>query len=321
MLDHRYFPHVWDTIVDNLDWKGMCMMRATSRTMHDRVSAIMYRHIVVSHPYDGDEYLRILDPYSHKVLFELNRYDPSSARLRAAKQLKSASLKDALSRIKKHTRVIELVAKTWTYDKYWLKVLSSMARHAEIFREADLGPRYPTALLKTQDRCRSLFLHLGPRLFDKELYHLHYSYTTNVFKARDEFVILVTQYTDKRRSSSIRDPWRRVDKTLLVDVIAKLCMRDQEVPYSKITFVKVRSWGKGQKSSSANWDRFIEIVAINWERHRAIVIPQKRVLPAITFSHKSLEEFQRSAGMSGTELELFTRCPGLNLRNGPAWAL
>ncbi|KAL1405586.1 hypothetical protein Q8F55_009225 [Vanrija albida] len=99
ILDHTAYPHILDKVVGFLDWPGLRAMRGASSALNDKITAIMFRHVVLDAAYPDKKQLLIRDPYHLKPLLELNlnkEYHP----LRL-------SLEDGLATLEKYTRIVD----------------------------------------------------------------------------------------------------------------------------------------------------------------------------------------------------------------------
>lgn len=321
MLDHTSFPDIFDTIVDNLDWKGLCALRTASRAMNNRVQSILYRHVVIAPHPQAVHQVVILDPYSHKVILNLERSRSTAwaKQRRIAKQPKSVRFEKGLARLVKHARVVQCKGMDLEHGQDWAELFRSVVDHTDVSRvterELDLSVFFTGR--KAEGWQRSLFLHIDPTLSGAEGYSLAYVDTLNLLKEQDEFVILVSQ-SDKSYGKECYPWhwWRSTNWHLLPDLTCYV--QNAEVLYSKMTFVKLNAFG--QDSSSSDWDLFLQQHANEWEEFRSVWSTESHPLPEITFSHKSLKEFQLSSGMSDQDLQLFTTPPGTKLPSGPAWA-
>lgn len=329
MLDRTSYPHIFDLILTHLDWKGLKAMRATNSVLNDRLCAEIYRHVVIwirtpprMPPITSAEILEpqpllIVDPYLHKPLLLLDLSAPLSGSLPTvnpySKGLASLTFSEALGRLLRHTRVLDVHGDglgfsqaTHDFMKEFHKDLQPLLQRVDFVRETNPLIRWVRSDQTPHPYRTTMFVSVGTPLSPASAYCGKHAYTSNLFKQRDEFVVLVTlddrlEFPPPPPSRPSWDPYG-----VLSIFCWQLNSRFTNAVYTKMTFVTIKSSGTG--ASAAEWDDFLAQLASAWEFHPRRREPDGSPSP-ITFSPKTIEEFQRDSGMSDYEFELFsTHC-------------
>ncbi|WOO85455.1 uncharacterized protein LOC62_07G008954 [Vanrija pseudolonga] len=244
--------------------------------------------------------LCFVDPYHLRPLLLLDRGIPSSKRQRTAGTPSGGvSVKEALQRLAKHTRILDVDGDE-SRAKQFQAILQPVVSGATWTRGVRSG--HPAGI-KPQ---RTLFvtIPIGP-LLEFTTFAERSVTTSNLLKTHDEFVVVVTQ-TERENIRTERPSGIR-DVAQLNDLICYgLFSRPTSV--SKLTIVKANN---ASGTTGAEWDKFIDQLSQRWTTDPAY--------RSVTFSHTTAKEFQRASGMTDLELHLLTTPPGTAIPLPPTW--
>lgn len=308
MIDHKWFPEIFDQVLGYLDWKELHLMRLTSRAVNEQVSSILYRHVVLCLDSSTPQRLRFVDPYHLKPLLLVDRAIPASARIRASRPpVAGVSLKEAVQRLTKHTQIVDFHGHERKGNAY-KSTLQSVIAGANITRGVQFADQSRPQLQQ------SLFITFSDgRLRNTKLVDRTVT-TSNLWWAEDELIVILTVADTKikanKSSGEIMAPADLID----MDLCFHLGKRGHRV-VSKVTAIK----GSGTSGiDQLEWDRIIKRVVKRWS-FRVLNSPAQHW--PVTFSHTTAEEFQAFSRMSDLEFHLFTTVPGTPMPVPPTWKL
>lgn len=305
MLDHTAYPYIFDTIIDCLDFETLHTMRRTCSAVNVKVSRILYRHVVFSVASSNKTQLRFVDPYHLKPLLLLDRGIPSSKRQRTAAGTPTGgvSVKEALERLTKHTRILDIDGDEFKASHFpqFRTILQPVITGAKITRGVSAG--HPAGI----ERHCTLFvtIPIGP-LMNFTTFATRSLTTSNIARSKDQLVVIITQTERENISTEWPSDVRGIDQ-LNDDICHRLAWSGPR-SVSKLTIIKANN---PSGATNTEWDTLIVQLAQRWTAD-----PSHR---PVTFSHKTAEEFQLASGMTDLELHLFTTPPGTAVPLPPTW--
>ncbi|KAL1405587.1 hypothetical protein Q8F55_009226 [Vanrija albida] len=302
MLNHKSYPHLFDTVLSHLDWQGLLAMRLTSSAMNDRVSAILYRHVVLCEPNEENQVL-VVDPYHHRPLLRLD-YPSLPPRVDGPETHGvEFSFQEVCARLGRYTRFLDCKGSATIFRGMgWEDVLQPLIARVGATRETTFD--HPFAPGDGPKHQAYLFLNLtflpsrDPGQFGCTIRTV---WSRNLLKDQEELVVLVTT-SDVDTAAPMGS---------IESLLQSMASRVQGGDFRKVTFVKTRTIGS---PSSSEWDDFVAQLAEAWEFAH---LPD----PSVSFTHMALEEFQRSCGMSDFEIDVVTTPPGTKRLLPPMWEL
>lgn len=321
MLDHKWYPHLFDMVLGHLDWSDLRTMRLTSSAVNDKVCSIFYRHVVLVLPSNNKHRFHLVEPYHFDSLLLVDRSIPSSSRRRTAgtHPLGAVSLKEGLRRLAQYTRIIDFHGHTHAGHELE-KILRSVIAGVKITREVSFRGSDPwlVPVARPPFAYTTRLLH-HPVLFLNLKFYPHYDvligydlvWTRGLAKPiDDEFLVVVNQTVRETCDCGGRSILASVfeEYEVFSVILARLKIWGGQT-CSKTTFIKAKT----PDIPTSQWDVVVDRLSQEWASRTSNSNRE------MTFSHTTPLGFQRSSGMSDFDLNMFTTIPGSRVPKPSVW--
>lgn len=311
MLDHKYYPHIFDLIISHLDAKGLQAMRPTSTAINNKVYGILYRHILVETDAPFSDLMFVRDPYTHRKLLVLDKTIPHSRRLRGSDSQRELSFKDVMDRLTEHTRIFDFACPMRHIFGLWREMLTlnPLTARARVSRQLCLSASLALRLV-TRHHCSIVATFLGRDAQTGPLFEASTVFTLGVPVPSHDMLVVIKA---GRRESVAADHVPFND-----ELFANLCehlesqlddIRFFGAPVNSITFIELEK--DNLQPLNLDWKRAIPQFQSWWAT-------KTRHYPK-TFTHMSAAELQNGYGLNDFQFAMLTTVPDWKPLAQPRW--
>lgn len=288
------YPHILDRIVHHLSWSDLNALYTVSKTVHDKVSSIKFRHVVFYVEDEESTTIRIRDPYQCAPLLVLDRTNMNQ-------------FTNHLAKLTTHTTVLDLAGELYILAP-WTNLLGNFLATVPVLRalEGSMGildnfvPDWPEAKMWTKRAGGPQMVvevrvpeghTFGDRNFDVERRFVYYG----VGLKPHEMLVKFTQHGGDRQGG-----------TPVGQLLSTLRIGDGR--YTDLVFIGADELYPPPQANDRNRFAGSFTSAINdselWIAYR---FPER---PNIKVKYVSMREYRAQCGLTDEQWDLFTFPPG-----------